>query len=272
MSSDTPADGLARRLTDEFSRLPETLALAWGGSQATNLTDQYSDLDIYVYQKTEIAVEVRAEIAHKFAEKAEIGNNFFEAGDEFHDRATGLGVDLIYRSPEWLESELNRVLKQHQASIGYSTAILYNVQTCRNLYDPTGWFARVQEIASQPYPAELRRAVIAKNYPLLRENQSSFQEQIEKSLTRQDKISYNHRVAALVASYFDVLFAYNRQPHPGEKRLIPLAKRLCARLPADFEDDLNTWLDLPPRPENVATILEKITHLLDKLDELLLKE
>ncbi|MBN9387825.1 MAG: DUF4037 domain-containing protein [Chloroflexi bacterium] len=269
MTIDPEAAELAQRLTAAYSRLPETVAIAWGGSQTNNLTDQYSDLDIYIYQKAEIALQTRSEIAATFADEPEIGNNFFESGDEFVDRKTGLGVDLIFRSPDWVEGELTRVLKRHQASIGYSTAIWYNVLNYRTLYDPEGWLARLLDIARQPYPEELRRAIIAKNYPLLRENQSSYQHQIEKSLTRRDKISYNHRVAVLLASYFDVLFAFNRQPHPGEKRLIPLAKKLCPHLPASFEADLDAWLVLPPIPENIPSILRVMTHLLDELDILL---
>ena len=102
------------------------------------------------------------------------------------------------------------------------------------LFDRAGWFHQLQQWANQPYPEPLRRAVTAKNYPILRSSQSSYLYQIERAIERRDLVSINHRVAALLASYFDVLFALNRVPHPGEKRLIQLARRVCPKAPHDM--------------------------------------
>ena len=51
-------------------------------------------------------------------------------------------------------------------------------------------------------------------------------------------LSVHHRITEYLASYFDIIFALNRQTHPGEKRQIELAKKYCEILPEDFEDNI----------------------------------
>jgi hypothetical protein len=45
-------------------------------------------------------------------------------------------------------------------------------------------------------------------------------QQIAAAIRRNDTVSINHRVAAWLASYFDIIFAVNSRFHPGEKRLL----------------------------------------------------
>ena len=52
-------------------------------------------------------------------------------------------------------------------------------------------------------------------------------------------MSLNHRVAAWLSSYFDILFAANRRFHPGEKRLLAYAKELPS-LPESMIEDVRT--------------------------------
>ncbi|PPS45699.1 hypothetical protein [Chroococcidiopsis sp. TS-821] len=77
----------------------------------------------------------------------------------------------------------------------------------------------------------LRRAIVAKNSPILRQHISAYMHQIESAISPSDFVSINHRIAALVASYFDIIFAVNYQPHPKEKRLVQFGKSLCKKLP-----------------------------------------
>jgi len=221
------------------------------------------DIDLYVYATAEVPVESRRAIAAEFADRMEIDNRVWEPGDEWIDRNTGRAIDIMYRTPAWIEDQLARVLVRHEASAGYSTCFWWNVLHSRALYDRTGWYAALQQSARQPYPEELRRAIIAKNLPLLRSNISSYRRQIEKALDRGDLVSVNHRIAAFLASYWDILFAINSLPHPGEKRLPDHASRLCKTLPANWEADLTALLqsESPQEPlDRLAAEIEELTR------------
>ncbi len=205
------------------------------GSQIAKVSDDLSDLDFYIYTQSEISLDIRTNIAKEFATRIEINNSFWEPGDEWIDNNSGRGVDIMYRTPSWIEEQLDRVLVLHQASVGYSTCFWWNVLMSRSLYDRDGWFSQLQEKAKQPYPSQLRKAIIAKNYPILRKNISSYTYQLELAINRSDFVSMNHRITALLASYFDIIFAVNYVPHPGEKRLVDWAKKLCKKLPNNIE-------------------------------------
>ncbi len=203
------------------------------GSQTSELCDSNSDVDLYVYVTDVVPLEVRRRIAAGAAQ-AEIGNEYWEPGDEWIDRETGIAVDVMFRQVAWIEEQLDRVLRRHQASVGYSTCFWYNVRYSQVLFDRRGWLQNLKNFSDQPYPPELKRAIIAKNFPLLRRNLSSYLHQIELAIARNDPVSVNHRVTALLASYFDVLFAVNELPHPGEKRLIAHALTQCQRVPPRY--------------------------------------
>ncbi len=173
----------------------------------------------------------------------------------------------MYRSPGWIEQELDRVLVRHQASLGYSTCFWYNVLHSEALFDPRGWYGALQERARCSYPRELQRAILAKNLPVLRKNRSSYRAQIALALERGDPVSCNHRVAALLASFFDIWFALERRPHPGEKRLLgalpdewaTLVRRVLA--PEDLLAAIDTLLDRLDARIDAATPPGQIAHV-----------
>lgn len=79
-------------------------------------------------------------------------------------------------------------------------------------------------------------------------------------------MSINHRTAAFLESYFDVIFAYNELTHPGEKRLMQLCKRDCTCLPKDFDQNLNSlFADMFTNPQLVAKDLERIVNRLNEM-------
>lgn len=264
------AAALAREVAERYAALPATRAVALGGSTTAGTASAGSDVDLYVYASPEIPMADRARIARAGASRCEIDNRFFEPGDEWVDAATGLPVDVMFREPRWIEDQLDRVLVRHQASVGYSTCFWHNVRSSVPLFDRDGWLAALKQSADVAYPEELRRAVVAKNHPILRDHLSSFLRQVERAVARGDAVSVNHRVAALLASFFDVLFAVNREPHPGEKRLVAIAEARCPLRPPDLERRVNELLAAAGR--RGSEVVAGASGLVDSLDGILRAE
>ncbi len=78
-----------------------------------------------------------------------------------------------------------------------------------------------------------------------------------------------HRLTSLLASYFDILFALNRLPHPGEKGQMTAARQYCSRLPERMEQDIQQLLLASALPDQWPSLLPTMDTLLDHLDALL---
>jgi hypothetical protein len=265
---------LADQIAALFAALSQVEAVALGGSRASgsSSTDPASDIDLYVYTHGDIPLAERRAIVERSggASRASLDMTYWGLGDEWINAPTGIEVDLIYFKAGWMEEQISRVVERHQASLGYTTCFWYTVQNSIIFADPHGWFTALQQRCQIEYPEALRRNIVALNYPVLRTIIPAFGKQIEKAAKRGDLVSINHRTAALLASYFDILFAANRQLHPGEKRLIELARNRCPVLPADIETDLASILLLTA--EDIADLPNRLARLLDHLDQMLIHE
>ncbi|MBZ8179718.1 DUF4037 domain-containing protein [Oscillatoria salina] len=262
---------LAEQVAAEFAVLPQVVAIAWAGSRTNQASDEQSDYDFYVYIEEDIPIEIRTAIAKKFAQKIEINNQFWETGDEWIVTELGIGVDIMYRNPQWIEGEIDRTLIHHQASVGYSTCLWWNVLTSVSLFDRNGWFKKLQEKSKQPYPESLKKAIIAKNYPILKQNISSYTHQLQLAVSRQDRISVLHRTTALLASYFDIIFALNSIPHPGEKRILKKVLTLCDKVPENLAEQINNIIN-SLNSESQSVLLNNINLLVNNLEQLLIAE
>ena len=69
----------------------------------------------------------------------------------------------------------------------------------------------------------------------------------------------------MMASYFDIVFAANGQPHPGEKRLLESVRVLCPRVPTDLSERVMAFLAALPD----HGITEPANAMLDGLDDVL---
>lgn len=229
-------------LIEEYKKLDVVEAIALSGSSTSKTDDSKSDYDIYIYCQKEPDIEKRRKIAEKFSDSPEIDNHYFETGDTFYLRETGKPIDIDYRLPDFIESNIKHVWEEHNASMGYTTCFLYNVKHSKILYDKNGWLKNIQDKVSSPYPENLAKNIIRKNFTYLKDAMFSYRDQIASAVERNDLVSINHRSAAFLASYFDVIFAKNRLLHPGEKKLVDFAKSNCAILPQDFEQEIENLL------------------------------
>ena len=263
---------LARLLTDLFASLPQVKAVALGGSLVDGITDQSSDIDLYVYTLADIPLENRQEIVARSggATQVSLDLSYWGPGDEWFNAPTGIEVDIIYFDAKWIERQIQRVIDKHEASLGYTTCLWHTIRNSQALHDPLKWFHNLQNKASGQYPDALRQNIIALNYPVLRDVIPSYANQLLKAVKRHDLISVNHRLAALLASYFDIIFALNRELHPGEKRLLNLTPASCAKLPVDLTPDIIAVIRSSSSADE--TFLSNLTLLLDHLDQWLAQE
>src|ERR1017187_8464531 len=109
------AGPIVRRLAQRFGELPQVVAVVLAGLRGAGVSDLESDFDLYVYTMDEVAVEFRRAL---LGEAAEIDNRFWEPGDEWSEPATCTQLDIMHRSPEWIEDQLDRVLVRQESAIG----------------------------------------------------------------------------------------------------------------------------------------------------------
>ena len=260
---------LAKKITNRYSTLSQVEAIVLGGSLASGTADPTSDIDLYIYLQEDIPAEQRLTIAREYSPDAQ-ANDFWGAGNEWIDPESGIHADLMFWTVGWIEDQIDRTLRRHEAWVGYTTCFWHTIRNSQILFDRNGWFKKLHTSALVAYPEALVPAIIAQNYPILRKNESAYFFQIKKAVERNDLISINHRVAEFLASYFDIIFAINRCPHPGEKRLLKWAEMQCNKLPNDMSKQVNDLIRAIPKADQ--SILVIINDLVNGLDELLGKE
>lgn len=230
-------------ILEKYAKLDEVEAVALGGSSAAKTSDKSSDIDIYIFVRNDISLEVRERLVKDISSKYEVGGEYFGPGDEYFVDDLGCQLDIMYWNVNWFEDVVNNVWFKHYPSNGYTTCFLYTLNNFNIFYDKTGWLKSLQEKINTPYPKELKQNIIERNVKLMKEKPfASYYEQIQKAVQRKDIVSVNHRIAAFLASYFDVIFALNEMLHPGEKRLINYVKTNCKIVPGNFEDNINKLL------------------------------
>jgi len=223
-------------LAASFATVEGVEALVLAGSMSTGLADEGSDYDLYVYTREAVPLEFRAQLLKPLAARLELHNTFWEWSDEWVE-PEGTVFDLMYRSCNAIEADVETRLGRGEGSLGYSTCLCHSILQATPVFDRRGWFHALQDrLKSTPYPDRLVAGIIQKNLPVLGSIIHSYEQQIRSAFRRRDQISLHHRTAAWLASYFDILFAANRLFHPGEKRLLAELEKLPSAPDLTVED------------------------------------
>lgn len=253
------------KVIQEFSALSEIEAIALGGSRAGSHFDEKSDYDIYLYCTAPVAESTRRDILEKYSSRLELSNQYWELEDNGTFK-NGIDFDILYRNLEDFTAGVANVAEKCLPQNAYTTCMWHNLRTCKILLDKNGQLAAAKERFDIPYPALLQERILHRGWKLLCDSMPAYQTQILKAAKRGDLVSVNHRTTAFLETYFDVLFALNRQTHPGEKRLVQLCRESCSVLPENFEENLaGLFSHMFASPELVAADLQKILSALAKI-------
>lgn len=252
-------------IIEKYKNIDGVKAIALGGSTAAQTSDDISDLDIYIYTTKDIPLEIRQKIVDNVSSKYEVGGEYFGPGDEYFVNDLNIQFDVMFWDVNWFESIVDNVWIKHYPSNGYTTCFLYTLKNQQILFEKDNWLTLLKNKIDTKYPQELKSNIIKRNIMLLKDKPfGSYYEQIKKALERNDINSVNHRIAAFLASYFDIIFAKNELLHPGEKRLIKYAENNCKILPDGFEKNITDLLRQP----NLETLII-LDNMIENLKEIL---
>lgn len=253
------------KLIQELSDIPQIEAIALGGSRAGDRFDEKSDYDVYLYCTTPVSLDDRRKLLAQYCSYLEIGNHFWEEEDNCTLK-NGVDIDILYRNLDDFVRDVACVVEQHFPRNGYTTCMWHNLKTCKILYDRDGRLDAAKKRFDIPYPRQLKENIIQRNRTLLHGSLPAYDGQIRKAAAREDSVSINHRIAAFLESYFDILFALNEQTHPGEKRLMALARKNCPILPENFEENLSVlFSDMFTDSQALSQDLMRIVAALEKI-------
>ncbi len=165
---------LLANFMEQLRRVPGMVAIVLGGSYASGMQHEHSDLDIglYYHEATPFAIEAIRQIANSVAVAGRATvTNFYEWGPWVNGGAwihTAQGkVDFLYRNLDQVQRTLTDAqqgITQHdydqQPTHGfYSVIYLAETQICIPLYDPNNLIAHLKQQVA-PYPPKLKEKII----------------------------------------------------------------------------------------------------------------
>jgi hypothetical protein len=261
---------LLANLVAQLRRVPGMAAIVLGGSYASGMQHEHSDLDIglYYHAATPFAIEAIRQIAAGIAvEGRATVTNFYEWGPWVNGGAwihTAQGkVDFLYRNLDQVQrtlTEAQQGITQHdydqQPTHGfYSVIYLAETQICQPLYDPDQLIANLkQQVVS--YPSKLKQKIIVDSlwgaeFSLLFARDFAAQGDVYNTVGCLTRIMTNLTQA---------LFAINERYFLRDKKVLETIAGF-ALLPPDYIAQLNSILACPG---NSASALSKTVGELEQ--------
>lgn len=224
---------------------PVIEAIAVVGSHASGRQGEGSDIDLFVYSDRphEQLLDLRRRMAEHLADPdryVAIGQTGHPYADTWALAGNGTWLDVMFWTTSWADDELDWRLDRTSPQIGGpSTAFWRSIRDGLLLFDRDGWLDRLQQRARSPYPEALRAEILRMRRDLLGgDNPFSLSNQLAHAVEEGDAVASQHRCAAWLVAYFDLLFAANRVLHPGEKRLVSFVEDECASAPPMLRADV----------------------------------
>ncbi len=264
---------LARRLAGLFAALPEVEAVALGGSRASDGvgSDDLSDIDLYVYTRADIPMAARRQIVERAggASRADLGLDYWGAGDEWLHGPTGTHVDAIYFEAGWMEEQVDRsssatgVPRLHDLLLAHGPPVDRPPGRAGMAGRAPGALegglpggAAPEHRCPEPPGAPRRPPRLGR--PAGEGGAARRPDQRQPPPGGAAGELLRHRL--------------RRQPPaaPGEKRLLDAAVRTCPRLPVAMADDVTEILRTATT--DLAGLPARVGRLLDRLDALLADE
>ncbi|MEN9935310.1 MAG: hypothetical protein RLZZ387_1889 [Chloroflexota bacterium] len=244
--------------------IPGVVAVSLGGSLATGMADEQSDVDLHVYWQEPLAPAAeRHAILGQVADAGTSPREVTEWGLEDHFYVDGRLVELVYVHLGDMRALVERAYSEGLGDEGFATAQLFYVAEGVPLHDPEGALAALRGRLAA-YPEATRSRLLTTMPELLR----AYLRQLRKAQARRDLLFVQHRRYSVQMVYFNMLFALNRRYHPGEKRLLLHAER-CPTKPALHA---RRWEDTALRRADDPAVTDLLEALADELCEIASRE
>ena len=255
-------EAILGQIVTAIADLSGIAAITLGGSTAAGFADASSDLDVYVfYHKPLAAVTDRAVRLRSLADEGtlEVGIPSFGLEDPLHVQQTL--IELIYLDLDRLSVEAKQAYGQGLSSEGYTTALLNILVRGQVFHDATGEVTALHARLQAGYP-EPTRARLLREYP---EVLRYYLELLRISQQRDDLLFVQQMRYSAQMIFFNLLFALNRQYHPGGKRLL-IHARCCAIQPPYL---VERWDDISRLPADDGALADRLEALIDDLFQLI---